>query len=89
MGRMRWGGVSEGGSDEGLDDEGVDCVIVSDGSITVSVVGCSKCGDADAVGGNTVASRPRERTGVVGEDWSSWSVDISDMDDAFDEECQR
>lgn len=71
MGRMRWGGASEGGSDGGLDAEDVDCVIVSDGSIIVSVVGWSKSDDADAVGGNTVASGSRERTGVVGEDWST------------------
>lgn len=39
MGRMRWGGVSESGSDGGLDAEDVEFVIVSDGSIIVSVVG--------------------------------------------------
>ena len=68
---MRWGGVSERRRDGGLDaEDDVNCVTVSDGSIIVSVVRWSR-GDADAVGGNTVASGPRETTGVVGEDWSS------------------
>jgi len=71
MGSMRWGGVSEGGSEGGLDADDVDCVVVSDGSMIVSVVGWSKGDDADAVGGNTMASGPRERTGVVGKDRSS------------------
>lgn len=79
IGRMRWGGESERSSDEGLDAEDVDCVIVSDASIIVSVVALSKDDDDDAVGSNTVASGPSERTGVVGEDRSSRSVDISDM----------
>lgn len=63
--------MSEGRSDEGRDAEDEDCVIVSECSVIVSVVGWSKRDDADAVVGNTVASGPRKQTGVVGEDWSS------------------
>lgn len=77
MGTIRCG-VSAAGrrSEGGLDaEEDGDCVIVivSDGSITiVSAVGWSRgdVDDADGVGGNTVVSVRKARTGTVGEDWS-------------------
>ena len=66
MGRMRWGGASEEGS-KGLRGLDAGCVMVSSGSIIVSVVEWSKGDDA----GNTVASV----TGVVGEAWLSCCAD--------------